>query len=940
MPFGLSDARATLTIDASGFVSGVQQAAASLDALDASGSRSAQSSALVETQLRSVAAALGSAGNQGRGYEQALNSAAAAAGSAAAKVDALAIKTEAARAAMADAQQSVAQSAAQLQVLQEALEIDNTNITQVQAELDALGSSGSATNTEIMALEQTLAELRADAAALEGEISRETQSIDQNGEAAARAASKYNVLLAQLRQAETAADKADGKLSQLTGTINATSGIGAIAQNLGTWGTSTLTSASRSLSSMAVSAMNLTSGTVSSTLATDGLSAALRTLTKLAGPYGVAISGAAALASVGVQKLRQAWDDTHDIAGAMQDMIDNASDNSYTAALKNVNLELDEYNIKTQINKKLQKCFDTLTDGKADTPKIVTQLHTDVDEEYAGIRAQVEQYFVDAIQGAETEAAKAALIEKQNEITGSIDATQAAVNALVDSYAGKSTETCKAAREEIDAVQQLVNDLIDGINTAKALLDSQYGGSYAKVSGGYYATEQDIEWSLTYIQADKTNAEAQAKKEYEAAIAALNDAFRGKDGGETLEVEYQVDGVSHKLSGTFDDLTRQLEGEYQGALDIAQNEMIARWNAMLAGLAQSRSMGGEATAAFSALADAVDVKSVMSAIAGKISDGSFTAGDLGNLGADFWGKLGSVLSLDGADAQSAFGKAMQLSPAAALAMLGQWENGINAAITSGIGTMDGTGFGELFAAAIESGLFEGIDGIDMEGALARMQTMVGKLPVEELPVQVAPEITDDPFDMPIAVDEPIQANVEPQFALPSPEELNALYGDTVLPGPAIEPEITLPSPEELAALDGVTAEFSATGSNAGSAFVSALRGYIGPAATAGAAIAAAALAAMKARLNIHSPSRATFKMGLQTGEGFSLGIQERAQMARESMQRMANAAIQGAKSTQNINNSRSVTINLNGATIRSDDDVRKLARAMGRYTNDLNYGLS
>ena len=141
MAFGLSDARATLTIDASGFVSGAQQAAASLDALDASGSRTAQSNALVETRLRSVAAALGSASGVSGSYAQALNSAAAAAGNAAARVDQLAVKTEAARAALSNAQQSAAASAAALRELQEASDINGENIAAVRAELDALRQS-------------------------------------------------------------------------------------------------------------------------------------------------------------------------------------------------------------------------------------------------------------------------------------------------------------------------------------------------------------------------------------------------------------------------------------------------------------------------------------------------------------------------------------------------------------------------------------------------------------------------------------------------------------------------------------------------------------------------------------------------------------------------------------------------------------------------------
>ncbi len=143
----------------------------------------------------------------------------------------------------------------------------------------------------------------------------------------------------------------------------------------------------------------------------------------------------------------------------------------------------------------------------------------------------------------------------------------------------------------------------------------------------------------------------------------------------------------------------------------------------------------------------------------------------------------------------------------------------------------------------------------------------------------------------------------------------------------------------MAALDGVSNEFAAAGSNAGSAFVTALNGYLGPAAAAGAAIAAAALNAMKARLSIHSPSRAAFKMGLQTGEGFSLGITERAEMARESMKQVAVAALSGSTAATSRSESyRTMTINLNNASIRSEDDVRKLSRALGRYMRDFNYG--
>lgn len=642
MPSGLSDVRATLTLDASGFASGTQQASAALDALDASGARAAQSSASVEARAQGVSTALSSAANQGRSFDQALNSASASAGTAAARVDALAIKTEAARTALAAAQQSAAESAARLQELQTALTIDSSNIAQVQAELEALRNSSSGSSTEIRVLEQTLTELNTDAAVLQGQIDRESQTLQQNGMAAEQAAAKYNLLMAQLRQAQVAADNANARFASLNNTMSTAPGMGAFSQALTSWGTSTLTSASRSMASMVVSASGLATSTEGVALATNSLMSGMGMIMRMAGPWGLAIGGAATLATWGVKKLTEAYNENHDTAGAMQDIIDEAADNNYTAALGDVTVELsDEDGIKSQINTQLQHCFDTLTDGEADTPEVVADLHAQVDAEYDGVRAQVDQYFADAIAGAETEAAKEALIAKQDEILSSLDASEAAAHALIDTYAGQTTEVYQNAINEINAIQAQVDALLADINTAKELMDSRYGDSYAKVAAGYYATPLDIEWSLVYIQAERTNAEAQAREAYETASEAINDAFDGKDGSESLEVTYEVGGVTYTLNGTFDELTKQVESEYQGALDTAQNEMVARWNAMLWGLAESGSMGSEATEAFRSMAAMLDVQAAIDAFGSALENP-----DWSQIGTEFWEKVAAYTGLD------------------------------------------------------------------------------------------------------------------------------------------------------------------------------------------------------------------------------------------------------------------------------------------------------
>lgn len=425
--------------------------------------------------------------------------------------------------------------------------------------------------------------------------------------------------------------------------------MGAFSQALTSWGTSTLTSASRSMASMVVSASGLATSTEGVALATNSLMSGMGMIMRMAGPWGLAIGGAATLATWGVKKLTEAYNENHDTAGAMQNIIDEAADNNYTAALGDVTVELsDEDGIKSQINTQLQHCFDTLTDGEADTPEVVADLHAQVDAEYDGVRAQVDQYFADAIAGAETEAAKEALIAKQDEILSSLDASEAAAHALIDTYAGQTTEVCQNAINEINAIQVQVDALLADINTAKELMDSRYGDSYAKVAAGYYATPLDIEWSLVYIQAERTNAEAQAREAYETASEAINDAFDGKDGSESLEVTYEVGGVTYTLNGTFDELTKQVESEYQGALDTAQNEMVARWNAMLWGLAESGSMGTEATEAFRTLATAVDAQKMLDVVLPVSRDT-----DWSQLSNEIW-PLTTALNLTPGNAQEIF----------------------------------------------------------------------------------------------------------------------------------------------------------------------------------------------------------------------------------------------------------------------------------------------
>jgi len=133
--------------------------------------------------------------------------------------------------------------------------------------------------------------------------------------------------------------------------------------------------------------------------------------------------------------------------------------------------------------------------------------------------------------------------------------------------------------------------------------------------------------------------------------------------------------------------------------------------------------------------------------------------------------------------------------------------------------------------------------------------------------------------------------------------------------------------------------FGSAGRNAGASFVSGLRSKLSAAAAAGTAIGSAAYNALRARLKINSPSRVAFEAGGFFGEGFALGIQDSVAMSEKSVAGLANASVRALGATTH-NHNNAITISLSGATIRNEDDVRQIARSLGKYINDANYGVS
>lgn len=83
------------------------------------------------------------------------------------------------------------------------------------------------------------------------------------------------------------------------------------------------------------------------------------------------------------------------------------------------------------------------------------------------------------------------------------------------------------------------------------------------------------------------------------------------------------------------------------------------------------------------------------------------------------------------------------------------------------------------------------------------------------------------------------------------------------------------------------------GANFGTGFGGGIRSAIGSAVNAAASLAQNALAAIKNKLDIHSPSRETTKLGEFTGEGMPIGIRKKIPEARKASDEMSDAILEG-----------------------------------------------
>ena len=161
------------------------------------------------------------------------------------------------------------------------------------------------------------------------------------------------------------------------------------------------------------------------------------------------------------------------------------------------------------------------------------------------------------------------------------------------------------------------------------------------------------------------------------------------------------------------------------------------------------------------------------------------------------------------------------------------------------------------------------------------------------------------------------------------DELSVVFSADTAPFEAAVSRITQLLRETGGAADGAAAQLHAAGSQAGAGFALGLLSQRAQVISAARSLAAAASAALRSALDIHSPSRVTREMGLLFDEGLRDGMLDGQKGVSHMAQGLGNSALFSLRSA--LDQAPPLPA-LGSAAVQNDLDARALSSAAAAET--------
>ena len=566
MSIQAGDVRATLTLDASKFSQGVAQARSELSALSADGQRASNDFASVEGRFAQSATAMAQAMRQaGQGGDELLQLAAKA-DAAQLKLEAAASKAASAAEALNTAREAARQSGDALTLLKDSAAASAENLAQAKAALDALSASGSATTAQLTGAENAVKEFAREQAALAGQIAQTEATHAANAAAVSKAEAAYQGLSAQVLTAQAGADRAQSAFAKLTNLFGGSGGmatLGRFGDQIAAIGTSTLTSASRSLSSIAASALGIQRGTAANTLAASGMDSVLKKLVSTLGMTKLGLAGvgvslawqayqyvrAAEQAKTGSAKWEKAWE-----AAQPKD--------TTIKAILDAQIELDTTGLADDVKSVYEEVGRALTDGEPDTEGVIQKITEKTTGMFSSVRQKIQTWY--DLEMAKLDLSTPAGVQKAAELTttyqGLLDQVErldSSTAAWVAEYAGQSTEACTQALTQLETYEEELERLARKADEQVALLNSNQRAAYTAVTNGLTSDETTVGNATQYVTVDYSLQLGYAEDDYNAQLAALWQEYQDRLNNAATEQDRMEIDAEYELK------LRQADTDYQ-----------------------------------------------------------------------------------------------------------------------------------------------------------------------------------------------------------------------------------------------------------------------------------------------------------------------------------------------------------------------------------------
>ena len=481
------------------------------------------------------------------------------------KLEAAASKAASAAEALNTAREAARQSGDALTLLKDSAAASAENLAQAKAALDALSASGSATTAQLTGAENAVKEFAQEQAALAGQIAQTEATHAANAAAVSKAEAAYQGLSAQVLTAQAGADRAQSAFAKLTNLFGGSGGmatLGRFGDQIAAIGTSTLTSASRSLSS-AASALGIQRGTAANTLAASGMDSVLKKLVSTLGMTKLGLAGvgvslawqayqyvrAAEQAKTGSAKWEKAWE-----AAQPKD--------TTIKAILDAQIELDTTGLADDVKSVYEEVGRALTDGEPDTEGVIQKITEKTTGMFSSVRQQIQTWY--DLEMAKLDLSTPAGVQKAAELTttyqGLIDQVEqldSSTAAWVAEYAGQSTEACTQALTQLETYEKELERLARKADEQVALLNSNQRAAYTAVTNGLTSDETTVGNATQYVTVDYSLQLGYAEDDYNAQLAALWQEYQDRLNSAATEQDRMEIDAEYELK------LRQADTDYQ-----------------------------------------------------------------------------------------------------------------------------------------------------------------------------------------------------------------------------------------------------------------------------------------------------------------------------------------------------------------------------------------